>query len=70
MSKNKPQFNFKYSEALKELEEITSYLESSEVDLDEAIKKFDRGSELALQIEQHLQEAENRVKTIKLKPSK
>lgn len=67
MTKNKPQSNFKYSEALKELEEITAYLESSDVDLDEAIKRFDRGSELAAQIEQHLQEAENRVKTIKSK---
>ncbi len=58
MSKIKQQSNFKYSDALKELEEITTYLESSDVDLDEAIKRFDRGSELAVQIEQHLQEAE------------
>lgn len=69
MSKIKQQSNFKYSDALKELEEITTYLESSDVDLDEAIKRFDRGSELAVQIEQHLQEAENKVKTIKIKPS-
>lgn len=68
MSKTKPQSNFKYSDALKELEEITAYLESSDVDLDEAIKRFDRGSELAAQIEKHLQEAENKVKTIKIKP--
>lgn len=67
MTKNKSQSNFKYSEALKELEEITTYLESSDVDLDEAIKRFERGSELAAQIEQHLQEAENIVKTIKAK---
>lgn len=69
MSKTKQQSNFKYSDALKELEEITVFLESSDVDLDEAIKRFDRGSELAGQIERHLQEAENKVKSIKSKPS-
>lgn len=65
MSKNKLQSDFKYSEALNELEEIAAYLESNDVDLDEAIRRFDRGSELAAQIEIHLQEAENKVKTIK-----
>ena len=51
MSKNKLHSDFKYSEALKELEEIAAYLESNDVDLDEAIRRFDRGSELAAQIE-------------------
>lgn len=69
MNKNKPQSDFKYSQALQELEEITTYLESNEIDLDEAIKRFDRGSELAAQIEVHLQQAENKVETIKSKPS-
>lgn len=66
--KSKPQSDFNYATALKELEEITTYLESSDVDLDEAIKRFDRGSELASKIEKHLQEAENKVNTIKTKP--
>jgi exodeoxyribonuclease VII small subunit len=56
---------FSYSKALAELEEITNYLESSEVDLDEAIKKFDRGSELAQKIEEHLKKAEIKVNSIK-----
>ena len=64
---DKPKSNFSYSEALKELEEITNYLESSEVDLDEAIKKFDRGSELAQKIEEHLLKAENKIYSIKNK---
>lgn len=67
MTKDKPASTFKYSEALKELEEITSYLESSEADLDEAIKKFERGSELASQIEEHLKNAENTIKNIRSK---
>lgn len=66
-NKNKLQSSFKYSVALKELEEITEYLEGSDVDLDEAIKRFERGSELALEIETHLREAENKIKTIKVK---
>ncbi|MEI6581307.1 MAG: exodeoxyribonuclease VII small subunit [bacterium] len=67
MTSNKQPLAFKYSEALKELEAITIYLESSDVDLDEAIKKFDRGSELASQIESHLKNAENKIKTVRSK---
>ncbi len=62
---NKAESNFKYSEAIKELQEITEYLESADVDLDEAIDKFDRGSKLAAEIEEHLKIAENKIKTIK-----
>lgn len=64
---DKQKSNFKYSEAIAELEEITNYLESSDVDLDEAIRKFDRGSDLAKQIEDHLASAENKLKSIKEK---
>jgi len=64
---SKPNSSFKYSEAIKELQEITDYLESSEVDLDEAIEKFDRGSKIAGEIENHLKSAENKIKTIKSK---
>ena len=67
MTSSKQPLVFRYSEALKELEAITTYLESSDVDLDEAIKKFDRGSELASQIEAHLSSAENKIKTIRSK---
>jgi exodeoxyribonuclease VII small subunit len=67
MPKNKPASDFKYAEALKELEEITSYLESNDADLDEAIKKFERGSELASKIEEHLKTTENTIKTIRSK---
>lgn len=56
---------FSYSKALAELEEIINYLESPDVDLDEAIKKFERGSELAKKIELHLKNAENKINSIK-----
>ena len=61
----KQKSDFSYSEAIKELETITNYLEQSEVDLDEAIKKFERGKVLASEIEKHLKEAENTINTIK-----
>jgi exodeoxyribonuclease VII small subunit len=56
---------FSYSSAINELDEIANYLESPEVDLDEAIKKFERGKELAAAIEKHLERAENVIKSIK-----
>jgi len=67
MKPDKPKSSFNYSEAITELEEITAYLESTEVDLDEAIKKFDRGSELAKEIEKYLKTAENKIISIKEK---
>ncbi len=60
---NKSDFNF--SQALGELEEITTYLESSEVDLNVAIAKFERGTELAGELKKYLQTAENKVETLK-----
>lgn len=57
--------NFSYSKAIQELQTIVDYLENSDVDLDEAIKKFERGKILVAQIEKHLDKAENIVKSIK-----
>lgn len=57
--------DFSFSASLKELEEITTYLEGSEIDLDVAIKKFERGTELAKELKTYLQQAENKVATLK-----
>ncbi|MSR68427.1 exodeoxyribonuclease VII small subunit [Candidatus Saccharibacteria bacterium] len=67
MKTSKQPSAFNYANALKELEDITTYLESSDVDLDKAITMFDRGSELAAEIEIHLKKAENKIKTIRSK---
>jgi exodeoxyribonuclease VII small subunit len=56
-------FNFEH--ALKELEEITLWFESSDVDLDAGLVKFERGMELADQLKVHLTAVENRVEKIK-----
>lgn len=60
-----PQKPFYFEAAIKELEEITQWFESSEADLDEGLVKFERGMELATQLKQHLSTVENRVEKIK-----
>ncbi|TAK88805.1 exodeoxyribonuclease VII small subunit [Patescibacteria group bacterium] len=57
----KPDFGTK----LKELEAITEWFESDEVDLDAALTKFERGMELASELKKELGEVENRVEKIK-----
>ena len=56
-----------FAEAFKELEEIVSWFESSEVDLEEGLKKFERGLELARKCRARLAEVENKVTLIKEK---
>ncbi len=66
MTKQDSKFN--YSEAIDELEKITSFLEDPDADLDLAIQKFERGQEIAKNIELYLKKAENTIRTIKTKP--
>lgn len=56
-----------FGSKLKELESITEWFESEEVDLNEALKKFERGMELADTLKKDLQTIENRVDVIKQK---
>ena len=59
------QKGFDFSKALKELEQITDYLESPDVELDKAVDKFKRGAELAKDIKSYLENTENIVQSIK-----
>lgn len=59
---NKP---FEFEKALKELEEITTWFESADVDLDAGLAKFERGMELAAELKTHLSSVENRVEKIR-----
>ncbi len=52
---------------LNELESITDWFESDAVDLNEALKKFERGMVLADDLKKELAEVENRVEKIKQK---
>jgi exodeoxyribonuclease VII small subunit len=61
MTKDGPDFGAK----LKELEAITAWFESDEVDLNAALAKFERGMQLADELKRELQQVENRVEKIK-----
>ncbi len=56
---------FDFGAAYKELESIIGWFERGEVDLDEGLRKFERGLELARQCKGRLKEVENRVTQIK-----
>jgi exodeoxyribonuclease VII small subunit len=56
-----------FADAFQELEAITAWFETAEVDLDEGLKKFERGLELAQVCKHKLAEVENRVVDLKKK---
>ncbi len=56
-----------FAEAFAELETITTWFETEEVDLDEGLKKFERGLELAKVCKKKLAEVENKVAELKKK---
>lgn len=53
--------------AFKELEKIVADFEASELDLEEALPKFERGMELAKKLRERLKQVENKVTEIKKK---
>ncbi len=64
-AEHKPSSDF--TAKLKELEAITEWFESGEVDLNQALAKFERGMELTEELKQQLQVVENRVQKIRAK---
>jgi exodeoxyribonuclease VII small subunit len=59
--------DFNFAKAFEELRKITQEFESGEIDLDEGLKKFERGLELAALCRQRLKETENKIIEIKEK---
>lgn len=57
--------DFDFGGSMAELEQIAQYLESSQVNLDEAMKKYERGVQIAKDLKIYLKTAENRVQTLK-----
>lgn len=53
--------------AYKELEAIIEWFEQEDVDLEEGLRKFERGLQLAKGCKERLKEVENRVTAIKAK---
>jgi exodeoxyribonuclease VII small subunit len=56
-----PKPGFDFEAAMKELEEIVKRLETGKQNLDDSLKLFERGVELARQCKQRLDEAELKV---------
>lgn len=59
--------DFNFTKAFEELRKITEEFESGEIDLDEGLKKFERGLELARLCRERLKETENKIIEIKEK---
>lgn len=56
-----------FADAFQELEAITEWFETQNVDLDEGVRKFERGLELAKMLKEKLADVENTVVTLKKK---
>lgn len=48
-----------------ELDQLLSKLQSADLDVDEAVKAYERGMEIAKRLETYLKEAENKVAKVK-----
>lgn len=58
---------FNFTKTYTELETIVKEFEAERVDLDEGLKKFERGLVLAKQLKDKLQEVEQKIEQIKVK---
>lgn len=69
MSKTNPKSNsdLDFAAELQSLEQITEYLESDEVNLEEAIAQFELATKKAASLKKYLDEAELRVDALKQK---
>lgn len=57
--------NKTFADDMAELEAITAWFEGTDIDLDEALGKFERGMELASSLKKQLGEVENKIEKIK-----
>ncbi len=55
--------NFSYKEARSELSEILDWFESGEVDIEQALVKYDRADELLKAIDAYLSDAKAKITT-------
>lgn len=62
-----PKPTFKFKDAFERLEKIVAELQSDDVDVEEALKKYEEGLRLIAACKGRLEEVENKVKEIKEK---
>jgi exodeoxyribonuclease VII small subunit len=53
-----------YREMAEQLDQIMLWFESGDIDIDEAVKKYEEASELISEMEKYLKTAENKIKKI------
>lgn len=58
---------FNFTNAYKEIEEINNWFQNEEIDLEEALNKYERGMELINKCKERLKETENKFEEIKKK---
>jgi exodeoxyribonuclease VII small subunit len=58
---------FNFTKAYKEIEEINEWFQKEDIDLDEALRKYERGMELIKKCKERLKQAENKFEEIKKK---
>jgi exodeoxyribonuclease VII small subunit len=62
-----PDEKFNFTKAYQEIEEINEWFQSEEIDLDEALQKYEKGMDLINKCKERLKEAENKFEEIKKK---
>lgn len=68
MTKTKqPKPSPSYEELRTELDTILTELQSNELDIDQALKQYERGREVIKQLEAYLETAENQIKVLQAK---
>jgi exodeoxyribonuclease VII small subunit len=56
-----------YREMAEQLDQIMAWFESGDIDIDEAVKKYEEATKLLEQMENYLKTAENKIKKITIK---
>ncbi len=56
-----------FTKAYQEIEEINEWFQNEDIDLEEALKKYERGMELIKKCKERLSEAENKFEEIQQK---
>jgi len=59
-----------YEDKYRELEQIIERLQSNDLDLDDAVKSYERGSKLIAELEDYLKQAQVKVTQVKAKVNK
>lgn len=67
MASSKPKSNASFQQRLADLNAIVAWFETEDMDIDEALKQYEKGLELIKELNDYLKTAKNKVEAIKLK---